>query len=132
MGELVVHMVANAHLDPVWLWPWQRGSDEAMATCRSACDFLDQYPELIFTRGEAWVYEQVRALDPELFARIRAHVAAGRWDVVNGWWVQPDLNLPTATAILRTASVGQAWFREHLGLAGVPVAYCVDSFGHGA
>ena len=35
---LTIHMVANAHLDPVWLWPWQTGADEALATCRSACD----------------------------------------------------------------------------------------------
>ena len=130
--NLTVHMVANAHLDPVWLWPWQQGSDEAIATCRAACDFLDEYPELIFSRGEAWVYDQVRTLDPDLFARIRKHIAAGQWEVVNGWWVQPDCNLPSETGMLRTSQIGQRWFREHLGLPEVPVGYCVDSFGHGA
>ena len=130
--SLTVHMVANAHLDPVWLWPWQAGADEAIATCRSACDFLDEYPELRFSRGEAWVYKQVRSLDPDLFERIRRHMAAGRWEVVNGWWVQPDLNTPSETGSLRCAQVGHAWFREHLGLRDIPVAWNVDSFGHGA
>jgi alpha-mannosidase len=37
MKTVTVHMVGNAHLDPVWLWPWQSGADEAIATCRSAC-----------------------------------------------------------------------------------------------
>jgi alpha-mannosidase len=129
---LTVHMIANAHLDPVWLWHWQRGADEALATCRSACEILDDYPEVVFTRGEAWVYEQVRTLDPALFERIRGHIQAGRWVVVNGWWVQADTNLPTEEALLATARLGQAWFREHLGLPNVPVAYLVDSFGHGA
>jgi len=33
---ITVHMIFNAHLDPVWLWPWQAGLDEALATWRSA------------------------------------------------------------------------------------------------
>lgn len=129
---LTIHMIANAHLDPVWLWQWQRGADEALATCRSACDILDDYPEVRFTRGEAWVYDWVRRMDPVLFERIRAHITAGRWEVVNGWWVQPDLNLPTEEAILQTARLGRAWMRKYLGLTEIPVAYNVDSFGQGA
>ena len=132
MKKITVHMIGNAHLDPVWLWPWQYGADEAVATCRSACDLLDDYPEAIFTRGEAWAYEQVRILDPGLFERVSAHIQGGRWAVVNGWWVQPDANIPTEEALQATARLGLAWFREHLGLAEVPVAYLVDSFGHGA
>ena len=27
-----LHMIGNAHLDPVWLWPWQEGYQEARAT----------------------------------------------------------------------------------------------------
>jgi len=125
-------MIGNAHLDPVWLWHWQRGADEAVATCRAACDLLDDYPDVVFTRGEAWVYEQVRLLDPGLLKRIRAHIKAGRWDVVGGWWVQPDVNLPTEEAILHSASLGHAWFHEHLGVNEIPVGYNVDSFGQGA
>ena len=59
-----VHLIFNAHLDPIWLWPWQAGLDEALATCRSACDRLDTHPDLTFSRGEAWVYSQVERLDP--------------------------------------------------------------------
>jgi len=132
MNDITVHMIGNAHLDPVWLWHWQRGSDEALATCRAACDLLDDYPDVVFTRGEAWVYEQVRALDPDLFARVKRHIDALRWEVVGGWWVQPDCNLPTEEAILKTAMLGGTWFRTHLGIERVPVAYNVDSFGHGA
>jgi len=37
-------MIGNAHIDPVWLWTWPQGVDESLATCRSACDMLDEYP----------------------------------------------------------------------------------------
>lgn len=131
MTPLTVHMIGNAHIDPVWMWPWPAGLDEALNTCRTFCDMLDAYPEFKVTRGEAWVYEQVRRLDPALFARIKSHVASGRWGVVNGWWVQPDVNLPTAAALVKQGRVGRAWFREHLGVD-VTVGYQVDSFGHNA
>ena len=39
-----VHLICNAHLDPVWLWRWQEGCTEALSTFRTAepmqCYFL--------------------------------------------------------------------------------------------
>jgi len=29
-----LHMIGNAHLDPVWLWRWQEGFQEAKSTFR--------------------------------------------------------------------------------------------------
>ena len=51
--------------------PWQAGADEALATMASAADRCDEYPEFIFTRGEAWLYQVVERVRPDLFARIR-------------------------------------------------------------
>jgi len=56
---ITVHLILNAHIDPIWLWPWQAGVDEVLATCRSACDRLDRHPDIIFTRGEARAYHMV-------------------------------------------------------------------------
>ncbi|HEX5324025.1 MAG TPA: glycoside hydrolase family 38 C-terminal domain-containing protein [Capsulimonadaceae bacterium] len=126
-----IHIIFNAHLDPVWLWPWPAGLDEALATCRSACDRLDANPDIVFTRGEAWVYDQVERIDPELFERIREHVQAGRWEIVGGWWIQPDCNQPTGLGIERQISLGKQYFLEKFGFF-PNIAYNVDSFGHAA
>jgi len=128
---IVVHMVGNAHIDPVWLWGWQSGVDEALATVSSAVDRCDEYPDFIFARGEAWVYEQVERLRPDLFARIGKLVNQGRWSVVGGTYIQPDLNLPTEVGLRRQFRRGQAYFRDRFGLT--PRVGCnVDSFGHPA
>jgi alpha-mannosidase len=124
-------MIANAHIDPVWMWTWPAGVDEAINTCRTACDLLDEYPELVITRGEAWVYEQVRTLCPDLFERIRRFVKAGRWEAVTGWWVQADTNMAAAATLIKQGEIGRAWFRQHLGVD-VTIGYEVDSFGHPA
>ena len=88
------HLLANAHLDPVWLWDWKEGLNEGLITCRAVLDLMDEYPELTFSRGEASVYEHIERYDPETFGRIRLQIASGRWDVVGGNYVQPDTNLP--------------------------------------
>lgn len=127
--KLVVHMIGNAHLDPVWMWRKADGIGETLATCRTACDLLDEYPALKITRGEAWVYWQIQRIDPALFKRIAAHVASGRWCIVNGWWVQPDCNLPLADSFLKQSEIGGRFFKKAFGVE-VTVGYNVDSFGH--
>ncbi len=126
-----IHMIANAHIDPVWLWPWQAGVDEAIATSASMADRCDEYPGFIFTRGEAWLYQQVEQLHPALFERIRKLIAKGQWHVTGGQFLQPDLNLPTAEGLNRQITHGQRYFKDRFGLS-PKIGYNVDSFGHTA
>jgi len=128
---MLVHMIGNAHIDPVWLWPWQAGADEALATMASAADRCDEYPEFVFTRGEAWLYQVTERVRPDLFARIRKLVERGQWHITGGQFIQPDLNLPTAAGLHRQLIHGQRYFRDRFGIAPT-IAYNVDSFGHTA
>jgi len=126
-----IHLILNAHIDPVWLWPWEASLDELLATCRSACDRLDAHPDIVFTRGEAWVYRQVEMLDPLLFSRIREHIQAGRWEIVGGWWIQPDCNQPSGWAFQKQIALGKQYFQDTFG-SFPRIGYNVDSFGHAA
>ena len=96
-----LHLIGNAHLDPVWLWRWPQGSAEIKATFLSALERMDETPGYIFTAGAISYYEWVMENEPELFARIEEKVAEGRWIPVNGWWVQPDCNLPSGESFAR-------------------------------
>ena len=125
----IVHMIGQAHLDPVWLWRWTEGRAEAIATSQSAVDRLDEYPDFQFVRGESQVYAWVAQEDPALFARIREYIRQGRWHVVNGMVIQPDMNLPNGESLVRQVLLGKRVMRELVGVE-PRVAYCVDSFGH--
>ena len=129
MTKPAVHLVSNAHLDPVWSWPWDEGLVEALATFRIALNFLDQYPEYVFVRGESLLYEWIETHDPATFARMREQIQAGRWVIVGGWYLQPDCNLPGGESFVRQALIGKSYFMEKFG-ADPQVAYNVDSFGH--
>ncbi|MGN0867759.1 MAG: glycoside hydrolase family 38 C-terminal domain-containing protein [Oligosphaeraceae bacterium] len=126
-----VHIIFHAHLDPLWLWNWQAGVDEALATVRSACDRLAAHPALKFSQGEAWVYRQVEMLDSALFARVREFVRQGRWEILGGWWTQPDCNFPDELGFRRQIEAGCRYFQEHFGEFPA-IGFNPDSFGHSA
>ena len=131
MKKTVVHVIPNAHLDPVWLWDSREGLNEGVATCRAMLNLLDAEPDLTFIRGEAAIYEHVRRTDPATYARIKAMIRTGRWEVVGGTWIQPDTNLLESEVLCRHYEVGLRYFRENLGLA-VKSGWQADSFGHTA
>ncbi len=129
MTTRTLHMIGNAHLDPVWLWQWQEGFQEAKATFRSALDRISEYPDFLFTSSSAAIYEWIEQNDPQMFEEIKARVAEGRWAIMGGWWIQPDCNLPTGESFVRQGLYGQHYFRAKLGVT-ARVGYNVDSFGH--
>ena len=124
-----IHMIGQAHIDPVWLWPWPEGLAVVLTTFRSALDRMKEDPEFVFTASSAQFYQWVADSDPQMLAEIRRRVADGRWDVVGGWWVEPDVNMPSGEALVRQGLYGQLTLRRLLG-RGATVAYNPDSFGH--
>ncbi|WP_099223028.1 alpha-mannosidase [Listeria costaricensis] len=124
-----MHMIGNAHIDPIWLWRWQEGFQETKATFRSALDRLAEYEDFIFTSSSAAIYQWVERNDPEMFEEIRQRVQEGRWVICGGWWMQPDCNIPSGESFARQGLQGQCYFEEKFGVM-AKVGYNVDSFGH--
>jgi alpha-mannosidase len=126
-----LHMIGNAHIDPVWLWQWPEGYQEVRATLQSAVDRLDEYPDFVFTCDSSLFFEWVEESDPELFARVRRRVADGRLQIVGGWWIEPDCNIPAGESFVRQALYGQRYLRDAFGITAT-VGANLDSFGHNA
>jgi alpha-mannosidase len=125
----ILHMIGNAHIDPVWLWQWQEGFHEVKATFRSALDRMKEYPDFKFVASSAVFYEWVEQSDPAMFAEIQQRVAEGRWDIVGGWWVEPDCNIPSGESFARHGLYAQRYFQEKFGVV-ARTGFNVDSFGH--
>ena len=124
-----LHLIGNAHIDAVWLWPWQEGLAEVKATFASALERMREYPEFVFTCSSAAYHEWVEHNAPELFAEIRERVAEGRWRITGGWWVEPDCNIPSGESFVRQALLGQHYFASRFGRIAT-VGYNPDAFGH--
>lgn len=124
-----IHLLCNAHLDPVWLWEWEEGAAEAIATFRIACEICEKHDTFIFNHNEVVLYEWVEEYEPELFARIQALVKEGKWHIMGGWYLQPDCNMPSGESLARQMVVGRTYFQEKFGKTPT-TAINFDPFGH--
>jgi alpha-mannosidase len=123
------HMIGNAHIDPVWLWPWSEGIAVVHSTFRSALDRMNESTDFIFTASSAQFFRWVADNDPKMLEEIKKRVDEGRFAIVGGWWVEPDVNMPCGESLVRQGLYGQNTFKELLGHRAM-VASNPDSFGH--
>jgi len=124
-----LHLVCNAHLDPVWLWELEEGLAETLSTFRVAADFCEEYEGFVFNHNESMLYKWVEEYDPELFVRIQKLVAAGKWHIMGGWYLQPDCNMPSGESFVRQILHGKKYFMDKFGVE-PRTAINFDAFGH--
>jgi alpha-mannosidase len=125
----IIHLVCNAHLDPVWLWQWEEGAAEALSTFRTAADFCETRDGFVFNHNEALLYQYIEEYEPELFQRIQKLVAKGKWHIMGGWYLQPDCNMPAGESFVRQILHGRSYFLEKFQTA-AETAVNFDPFGH--
>lgn len=122
-------LVCNSHIDPVWLWEWEEGVAETLSTFRTAVAFCEETTDFVFCHNEALLYEWVERYDPDLFSRIQKQVKSGKWQIIGGWYLQPDCNMLLGESAVRQIITGKKYFLEKFGKE--PRTACnFDSFGH--
>ncbi|SDW41378.1 alpha-mannosidase [Paenibacillus sp. CF384] len=124
-----LHLLSNAHLDPVWQWEWEEGAAAAVSTFRAAAEFCREYDGYVFNHNEAILYKWIEEYEPELFEEIQELVRLGKWNIMGGWYLQPDCNMPSGESIVRQMLHGRVYFSEKFG-ARPTTAINFDSFGH--
>lgn len=128
-ASLHLHMIGNAHIDAPWLWPLSEADAVVHSTFRSALDRMKEDPQLMMTTSSSQFYTWIEATDPSMLDEIRQQVKAGRWDLVGGWWVEPDVNIPNGESLIRQGLYGQRTLERLFGRR-ADVGYNPDSFGH--
>ncbi|MBR7100903.1 MAG: alpha-mannosidase [Clostridia bacterium] len=123
-----VHMICNAHIDPIWQWDWPEGVSATLSTFYSAVKLCDEF-DYIFCHNEVTVYKYVEEYAPALFAKIQELVKAGKWHIMGGWYLQPDCNMISGESAVRQIREGQRYFKEKFGVCPT-TAINLDPFGH--
>lgn len=127
----VLHIIGHSHIDAAWLWPWRDGEDAVLTTFRSALNRINETPGFCYTHSSSAHYRWVERADPALFAEIRQRIREGRWEVVGGWPVEPDCNIPATESFVRHCLYGKRYCQSALGVD-VQIGFNPDSFGHAA
>jgi alpha-mannosidase len=125
-----IHLLGHAHLDLAWLWPIEETWSAAERTFESVLKLQAEFPDLIFCHSTPALYAWIEEHRSDLFAAIQKQVVAGRWEVVGGMWVEPDLNLISAESMVRQVFYGQRYAQEKFGEL-MRVVWLPDTFGFG-
>ncbi len=134
MGELArsykLILTGHAHIDMNWMWSYQETVAITLATFRTMCNIMDEYPQFTFSQSQGSVYRIVEQYDPELMTRIRKYIAEGRWHVVATNWVETDKNMPSGESLLRHIEYTRHYLRDVWGVKEFEIDFVPDTFGH--
>ncbi|RXZ67336.1 alpha-mannosidase [Agromyces albus] len=123
--------VGHAHIDSAWLWPVRETIRKCARTFSNVLDLMDRDPGFVFAASSAQQYAWMKEHYPELFERIRARAAEGRFVPVGGMWVESDTNMPGGEALARQLVAGKQFFMREFGIEPLEV-WLPDSFGYSA
>ena len=122
-------LLAHAHLDLAWLWPVADTWQAAERTFRSVLGLMQRHPELHFGHSTPALYAWLQQHRPTLFAEIHQAMQQGRWEPLNGPWVETDCTLVASASLLRQFQEGQAYSQQQLPGWEHALAWLPDSFG---
>jgi len=129
LTQATFHLTGNAHIDAAWLWPWTETVDVVKRTFGTALQLMYEYPDYTYTQSAAAYNEWMAQKYPEMNDEIKRRIQEGRWEIVGGMWVEPDLNMPDGESLVRQLLVGKRWFKQAYGVD-VRIGWNPDSFGY--
>ncbi|MGD0731780.1 MAG: glycoside hydrolase family 38 C-terminal domain-containing protein [Terracidiphilus sp.] len=129
LQQATFHLTGNAHIDAAWLWPWTETVDVVKRTFGTALQLMYEYPGYTYTQSAAAYNEWMAQKYPDMNAEIAQRIKEGRWEVVGGMWVEPDLNMPDGESLVRQLLVGKRWYKQAYGVD-VRIGWNPDSFGY--
>jgi len=129
MQTMTWHLTGNSHIDAAWLWPWTETVDVVKRTFGTALQLMYEYPQYTYTQSAAAYNEWMADKYPDMNDQIKQRIKEGRWEIVGGMWVEPDLNMPDGESLVRQILVGKRWYKQAYGVD-VKIGWNPDSFGY--
>ncbi len=129
LQQATIHLTGNSHIDAAWLWPWSETVDVVKRTFSTALQLMNEYPDYHYTQSAAQYNEWIADKYPAMNDEIKKRIKEGRWEVVGGMWVEPDLNMPDGESQVRSLLIGKRFFWDQYGVD-VRIGWNPDSFGY--
>jgi alpha-mannosidase len=124
-----ISAVGHAHIDSAWLWPVRETIRKVARTTASMTALIDETDDFVYGMSSAQQYAWVKEHRPEVWARVKAAVDAGRFVPLGGMWVESDTVMPSGESLVRQFLHGQRFFETELGVRCRGV-WLPDSFGY--
>ena len=128
-SQYTIRLVGNSHIDMAWLWPWTETVEVVRDTFTTALQLMREYPGFTYAQSSVQDYDWLREKYPAEFREIQQRVKEGRWELVGGMWVEPDLNMPDGESLVRQLLVGTRFFKKYFD-KDTTIGWNPDSFGY--
>ena len=129
LSQAKIDLAGNSHIDAAWLWPRSETIDVVKRTFTTALQLMNEYPDYTFTQSAAQYSAWMADKYPDLNNQIKQRIKEGRWEIVGGMWVEPDLNIPDGESLVRQLLIGQRVFHDLYGVT-ARIGWNPDSFGY--
>ena len=128
-AEGFIHMIGQSHIDIAWLWPMRETVRKTSRTFSSMHTLMEEYPDFNYAQSQPLLFEFLKNNDPILYEKVRSRIAEGRWELVGGMWVEPDLNIPSGESLMRQMLYGQHFYRKEFQRTS-EIEWLPDTFGY--
>jgi len=125
-----IYVLPHSHIDTCWYWDYPKAKTYSRKVLENALNLLKEDPNYTFCQDQVTVLKAFwEELDDENRRLLKAFIKEGRFEVVGGMYVQPEIAEPGGECLIRQILVGRRWMREVLGADSV-CGWNIDTFGH--
>lgn len=130
-GEAVADCIGHSHIDVAWKWDLEQTRHKTLRTFSTMLKLMERYPEFRFMTSQPQLLQFVKEDSPELYARIKEAIEAGKWEPEGGMWVEADCNISSGEALVRQFLYGNEFYDDEFGLPS-KILWLPDVFGYSA
>ena len=131
MGKKKIYTISNAHLDTIWSWDFETTVNKYIYnTLNDNFQRFEKYPEYKFNFEGSYRYELMKEYYPEMWEKMKNHIAEGRWNVCGSAFENGDVNVPSPEALFRNILLGNEYFDKNFGKRSCDI-FLPDCFGFG-
>lgn len=126
---VIASCIGHTHIDVAWWWTVEQTREKVARSFATVLKLMEEYPDYCFMSSQPQLYQFLKERYPELYTRLKARVAEGRWEPEGGMWVEADCNVTSGESLVRQFVYGKRFFQEEFGVD-CKILWLPDVFGY--
>jgi alpha-mannosidase len=123
------YIAPSSHIDIEWKWTYEHAREVGCEVLKNVLSLMKKHEDFTFCLDQVPILEPFwRSLSDEEKAEFKQFIEDGRFEVIGGVWVEPDVNIPCGESFVRQLLYGQRCTKETFGAYSI----CIlneDTFG---
>ena len=128
-SDVIATCIGHTHIDVAWWWTVAQTREKVVRSFATVLKLMEEFPSYKFMSSQPVLYYFLKQRYPELYEKIKARVAEGRWETEGGMWLEADCNLTSGESLVRQFLHGKRFFKEEFNQDN-KILWLPDVFGY--